>query len=281
MSSTALMDTSRLVGPVVGKLLSSPAAHNTPEGSGSNHFTGNSTMNASGMPINTSSSNNLHPPSTILEPGAFPSSSSGSKQAIVGNAIASASAGAQGMGLENHGNGSSRGGSTSRNSQRNARGRALRKIRSGKSAKLHSTHEPPDSPHSQTVSLSGGLESQASGPSRASLGSQLTKDTSQMPFSATIAGSDTLPFNRAAQGALRAKKLGVANGQALQQLAGRAASSQVHGDTSSSVRLDSPSSATRALHSIPVLQDSAAQNASLSILPHSQAMSERSGAGTE
>lgn len=251
MSSTALMDTSRLVGPVVGKLLGSPAPPRTQEHDGSEHSNSNrlgSHSDRRNQPNSGSDpSSILHPPSTVLEPGAFLSSASESKQNLAVNGIASSVPGGRAQSALR----SPAQGNANSNSQKDSRGSLLTKSQSGKSSRLESRYagmqEAPDSPNSQTVSLSGGLESQTSGPSRTSL-SPITKDTT-------------------VQGSLTPRKWGTRNSRLLHRDAALATSSQIQGD-SSSVHVDSPTSA-------------AAPNASFPLHPHSEVSPERSGAHIE
>lgn len=275
-SSTALMDTSRLVGPAVGKLLSSPGGtpRGTPKRGGATpertlERTQERTVEAdssepepssrfgSNIRSSTSTSNNLHVPSAVLDPAML--RCAGGRQAAAGGGRAGSPPDAHTLGA-----GAPQSALQPVAQARNdTRGNLMKKMNPGK------TQEPPESPHSQTVSLSGGLESQASGPSRASLCSPLTKETSPMPHSTSAAGSDTSPFGRAANGAIAPRKRGTRNSRYLSEDAAQ------EPEASSSVPVDSPSSGTRALHSMPLRHDSGAAN--MSLHPHSEGISERSG----
>ena len=266
------MDTSRLVGPAVGKLLHSPGG--TPKRGVTPEHTQERTLEPDSEPepssrfgshnrSSTSTSNNLHVPSAVLDP-AMMRPAAAVRPNVMGSGLASSPPGALS-------NGTGAPQSSLQATSQAAVASSARHDGLPHRTKSGKTQEPPESPHSQTVSLSGALESQASGPSRTSLCSPLTKETSPVPHSTSAAGSDTLPFGRAANGSMMSRKWGTRNSRYLH------ADAAQEGEASSSMPVGSPSSGTHALHSMPLRHESGTANASQPLHPHSEGISERSG----
>lgn len=259
MSSTALMDTSRLVGPVVGKLLSSPAAPRPQDLESSDDRFGG----FPGTRSNTSTSNNLNPPTCFPDPDAIANSNSESRQSVIGSTAGSARGKRSRKALRTAAQANSdsaTGGFTGANGSR----RAFH-IRAAERNMLHE----PDSPHSKTVSLSGGLSSRMEGdsllPTRSINGSE-TKSRHPQPAGHCSRGKAV-------------RKQSTRNDSSIRQKTSLDHHAQTQAERSVSV--ESPMSTSCALNGVSANHEHPAVSAkSYSLLHHSDILSEQSHSGS-